>query len=188
MPYKHFIFENSSIAEYIGLDIQSALEYDERIKPDFFWNGSTMPFEDQTFDTLMATEVLEHCPDPDIILKESFRVLKPAGVFFFTTPFLWNLHEVPHDEYRYTPFSLKRHLAKAGFKDIEIYASGGWHASLAQFLGLWVRRSPMKPRRRKYISMIVKPIVRRLLKWDNNLKVEFKEGAMINTIYGIARR
>src|SRR5690606_18508018 len=145
-----------------------------------------MPFEDSTYQTIMATEVLEHCPEPEIVLKEIYRILKPGGVFFFTVPFLWNLHEVPHDEYRYTPFSLERHLRNAGFKNIKLRATGGWHAAMAQMLGLWVRRSPMSSFKRKYLSIIIKPIISCLIKIDKNSSVNFVEGQMITGLYGTA--
>lgn len=188
MPYKNYILENSKVTNYIGLDIESALEYDAVIKPDYTWNGKTMPFESNSFECAFGTEVLEHCPEPEIVLKEVLRVLKPEGIFFFTVPFLWNLHEVPNDEYRYTPFSLERHLKNAGFKEIEIKATGGWHASMAQMLGLWVRRSPMSNYKRKWLSLLLKPIIRFLIKMDKTKQVTFKEGQMITGLYGTAKK
>jgi SAM-dependent methyltransferase len=188
MPYKDYILRNSSVKKYIGLDIEDALQYDKNIKPDFIWNGKVMPFEDNSFDCAFGTEVLEHCPEPEVVLKEVYRVLKPGGCFFFTVPFLWNLHEVPHDEYRYTPFSLDRHLKKSGFKDIKLKATGGWHASMAQMLGLWVRRSPMSANKRKFLSLFLKPAMVYLIKLDKTRQVEFKEGQMITGIYGIATK
>jgi len=188
MPYKNYILENSSVENYVGLDIENALQYDKEVKPDFIWDGETMPFESNSFESAFGTEVLEHCPEPEIILKEVYRVLKPKGVFFFTVPFLWNLHEVPHDEYRYTPFALQRHLGNVGFKDIEIKGTGGWHASLAQMLGLWVRRSPMSSRKRKFLSVILKPIIGYLIKMDKNAAVQFIEGQMITGLYGTAKK
>ena len=156
MPYKNYILRNSSVTKYIGLDIENALEYHASSKPDFTWDGITMPFENNHFETAFGTEVLEHCPKPDIILSEVNRVLKPGGTFFFTVPFLWPLHEVPHDEFRYTPFSLKRLLEENGFNNVNIKALGGWHASMAQMLGLWVRRAPLTNRRRKILSLFLK--------------------------------
>ena len=188
MPYRRYILENSSVTEYVGLDIESALVYEEDVKPDFYWDGVQMPFENEQFDSVIATEVLEHCPDPEVILKEINRVLKPGGYFFFTVPFLWNLHEVPHDEYRYTPFALERHLKNSGFSEIEIKATGGWHASMAQMLGLWVRRSPMTDRKRKLLSRILLPVVRKLIKKDNAKNVEFKEGQMITGLTGLVKK
>lgn len=188
MPYKNYILENSKVDKYVGLDIEVALEYDKSIKPDFTWNGQIMPFEDNCFECAFGTEVLEHCPNPEVTLKEVFRVLKPNGVFFFTVPFLWNLHEVPHDEYRYTPFSLKRHLENSGFREIEIKATGGWHASMAQMLGLWVRRSPMTDKKRYWLSLFLKPIIKFLIKMDKNTPVKFVEGQMITGLYSVAKK
>jgi SAM-dependent methyltransferase len=186
MPYKEYILRNSKVSNYIGLDIESAINYDPNITPDFIWNGKVMPFESDSFDCAFGTEVLEHCPEPELILKEVFRILKPGGTFFFTVPFLWNLHEVPNDEYRYTPFALKRHLTNSGFKGIEIKASGGWHASMAQMLGLWVRRSEMSENKRKIMSIFIKPIIKYLLKLDKLDEIEFTEGQMITGLSGIA--
>lgn len=188
MPYKNYILEHSNVEKYIGLDIENALVYDKAIKSDCTWDGRQMPFDNDSFDCAFGTEVLEHCPDPELVLKEVFRVLKPEGIFFFTVPFLWNLHEVPHDEYRYTPFSLQRYLESAGFKDIDIQATGGWHASMAQMLGLWARRSPLSKWKRKYISIFFKPIIKFLIKKDKYIKVNFVNGQMITGLYGTAKK
>ena len=188
MPYRKFILENSNIESYVGLDIDSALSYDALVKPDYSWDGIKMPFSDSSFDSALATEVLEHCPDPEKVLKEVYRILKPGGVFFFTVPFLWNLHEVPHDEYRYTPFALKRHFYNSGFADVEINATGGWHASMAQMLGLWVRRSPMSRKKRKILSILIKPLMTYLIRHDNPDKIRFVEGQMITGLYGIIKK
>ena len=188
MPYKKYILENSKVTEYIGLDIDNALIYDKKIKPDYTWDGTRMPFENNTFESAFGTEVLEHCPNPEIILKEIYRVLKPGGVFLFTVPFLWNLHEVPHDEYRYTPFSLERHLKNSGFRDVTIKATGGWHASMAQMLGLWVRRSPMRHIKRQLLSWLVKPAIKYLITLDKPEKVQFKNGQMITGLSGFVKK
>ncbi|MNS95717.1 hypothetical protein D3C72_1299860 [compost metagenome] len=95
---------------------------------------------------------------------------------------------MPYDEYRYTPFSLERHLKNAGFKDIQIKATGGWHASMAQMLGLWVRRSPMSKTKRKWLSRFLKPIITFLIKMDKNTEIKFIEGQMITGLYGIAKK
>jgi SAM-dependent methyltransferase len=187
MPYRELILlENQNIHMYTGLDIATARPYDEAVRPHYTWDGVTMPFKEGLFDSAMATEVLEHCPEPEITLRETLRVLKPGGILFFTVPFLWNLHEVPHDEYRYTPFSLERHLLNAGFTQIEINATGGWHASLAQMLALWVRRAPMREGTKKRMAWVLKPWIKRLLKKDAMTAVKFKEGQMITGLYGFA--
>lgn len=186
MPYKKWILENSKVAEYVGLDIEGALEYDKQVRPDYFWNGTQMPFQSEHFDTAMATEVLEHCPEPSLVLAETFRVLKKGGCFFFTVPFLWNLHEVPNDHYRYTPFALDRLLKGAGFREIRMTATGGWDASLAQMMGLWVRRAPLTSAKRKWLSRLFRPVMKKLIQKDLRTGKTFQEGQMITGISGIA--
>lgn len=105
-----------------------------------------------------------------------------------TVPFLWNLHEVPHDEYRYTPFSLERHLKNSGFSEIVLKPTGGWYASMAQMLGLWVRRAPMSERKRRILSRILKPVVAYLIKRGAREILSFKDGQMITGIYGFAKK
>lgn len=188
MPYKNYILQNSRVEKYVGLDIETALSYDSLVKPDYTWDGIKMPFEDESFDCAFGTEVLEHCPEPEIVLKEVYRVLKPGGVFFFTVPFLWPLHEVPHDEYRYTPFSIEKHLKNVGFKMITLKATGGWHASMAQMLGLWVKRSYIPKTKRNILEAFLKPIIKYLIKIDHTDHVTFKEGQMITGLYGIIKK
>jgi SAM-dependent methyltransferase len=188
MPYRQYIFENSKIRKYDGLDIEGALLYDEAIKPDYYWDGQDMPFENQSYDCILLTEVLEHCPYPDILLRECFRVLRPDGMIFLTVPFLWNLHEVPHDEYRYTPFSLERHLRDTGFKNIEIKASGGWHLAMAQMLGLWVRRAPMNNTLRNLLSYLLMPVMGTLMRIGGKEEIFFRDGQMITGLNGSAKK
>ncbi len=191
MPYKKYILSGSKVEEYLGLDIEGALKYDENVRPDYVWDGRTMPLEENSFDCAIGTEVLEHCPDPEVVLKETYRVLKSGGVFFFTVPFLWNLHEAPHDEYRYTPFSLERHLRNSGFDNIEIHATGGWHLAMAQMIGLWVKRSPISnisQRKHHWLSKIALGVMKKLIKLSAFEKVSLKEGQMITGLYGRAEK
>jgi SAM-dependent methyltransferase len=186
MPYRDFVLDNSLVKQYIGLDIDTAIAYDKNIKADFTWDGIKMPFENECFETAFATEVLEHCPNPLIIFNEVNRVLKNEGVFFFTIPFLWPLHEVPNDEFRFTPFALDRMLKETGFINITIKATGGWHASMAQMLGLWVKRSPLGNSQRKLLAYFLKPIIFYLIKKDKVFSVSFTESQMITGLSCIA--
>ena len=47
--------------------------------------GEEMPFESESFDFVHAYSVMEHVDDPDAVFRETFRVLKPGGGFFFGT-------------------------------------------------------------------------------------------------------
>jgi len=154
---------------------------------DLRWNGELIPLDANTVECVIATEVLEHCPLPEQVLREIQRVLKPEGVLFLTVPFLWPLHSNPYDEHRYTPFSLGRHLTNAGFCDIELRALGGWDAALATMLGLWVTRSGLKPNTRRVLQRLLFPIYKRLLRSDVPPS-DFTAPGMITGLSGTARK
>jgi len=184
MPYRSLVLAPPSRAtRYIGLDLEGGPYHNS---PDLFWDGRSIPMSDAEVDGALATEVLEHCPDPEAVLREACRVLKPGGLLFITVPFLWPLHDVPHDEYRYTPFALDRHLAAAGFCDVQLKALGGWDASLAGMLALWVRGRPMPGRLRQLLSLFAVPVVRSLVRLDRP-PAAFVENTMITGLAGTAR-
>ncbi|MFP4048252.1 MAG: glycosyltransferase, partial [Bacteroidales bacterium] len=185
MPYKEFILNaNPNIKRYIGLDFAQG-KYAELKQPNITWDGKTIPLDDSSVDCAMATEVLEHCPEPLAVLKEIKRVLKPDGVFFFTVLFLWPLHDTPRDYYRYTPFSLERLLTEAGFEDIQIKAMGGWNASLAQMIGLWLKRAPMPEKTRKQVTKDLFPFYKQLIKTDK-IPESFESNSFFPGLSGIA--
>jgi len=184
MPYKSLILGLEPRVRYIGLDIENSI-YQQDVKPDFFWDGTKIPFDDCSIDCAMATELFEHLPEPDKVMKEIIRVLKPNGLLFITVPFLWPLHDVPHDEYRYTPFALERHLKNCGFDVISLKPLGGWNASLAQMIGLWTRRKPMPEEERARVSREIFPFYRKLIESDEKPE-QFCEGQMITGLYGTA--
>ena len=65
--------------------------------------------QDSSFDVILCTEVLEHLHTPEKALGEFMRVLKPGGLLLLTTRFIYPLHDVPGDYFRYTKYGL-RHL------------------------------------------------------------------------------
>src|SRR6478609_9472013 len=69
-PYEKTFFAGA--AEYIGCDYLS-----DRSCPDVVCSALDLTFPDNSFDTVVSTEVLEHVPDPQLAFREMYRVLKP---------------------------------------------------------------------------------------------------------------
>jgi SAM-dependent methyltransferase len=184
-PYHSVILSNSEVTSYAGIDLIGGYEYKPGVKPDYFWDGITFPFDESVYESAMATEVLEHCPDPLVTLTEIFRILKKDSPLLLTVPFIWPTHETPYDFYRYTPFGLRYLLTKAGFEDIEVTCLGGWDASLAQVLGLWLKRRKMSKSNQKRLFFILKPVIQYLLKKDRILD-ESSEQNLITSIGVVA--
>lgn len=76
-------------------------------------------------DTIVATDVLEHLPYPDRAWKEFRRLCRDGGHVLVGVPFLYWIHEAPHDFHRYTRYALERHATEAGFEVIDLWAYGG---------------------------------------------------------------
>lgn len=110
---------------YIGIDTvdaKSAFGYE---MPDTrYYDGVTWPLENGSVDAVLATETLEHVPDPRQFLGEAFRALKAGGTLVLTVPFAARWHYIPYDYWRFTPAGLSRIFEEAGFQDTQIYARG----------------------------------------------------------------
>lgn len=188
MPYRGIVESVPAVTSYTGMDLEQPTYY-AGVEPDLKWDGKTIPAAVESFDCVMATEFLEHYPEPERILAEIRRVMKPGGEFFATVPFIWNLHEVPYDEYRYTPYSLERHLRNAGFTDIRVKPVGGWNAALAQMLGLWLGFSPVNRFARSVLKLLLFPFYFYLLKTDKKAETfDGVHGSMFPGLSVSARR
>jgi SAM-dependent methyltransferase len=89
-----------------------------------YFEGDRWPAQDASVDVVLATETLEHVPDPAVFLAEARRVLRPGGRIILTVPFVARWHYIPHDYWRYTPSSLLNLLQAAGFGDVVVHARG----------------------------------------------------------------
>lgn len=95
-----------------------------------------MPIEDDVFDAVLCTQVLEHLEWPRESVKEMHRILKPGGKLYMTVPMAHSEHQIPYDFFRYTSYGLESICKHAGFHDIKINPFGG----------LWVRWAYELPR------------------------------------------
>ena len=106
-----------SVESYRGLDIDSSATREREVADDLY-DGGEFPYCDETFDSALCNQVLEHVFNPDEFLFEINRVLKPGAKLLLTVPFVWDEHEQPYDYARYSSFGLKALLEKNGFKII----------------------------------------------------------------------
>jgi SAM-dependent methyltransferase len=90
-----------------------------------------LPFDPESFDTIILSDVLEHIPGPDHLWSEMSRILAPGGHLLLNVPFLYWLHEEPHDYYRYTEFALRRFATNAGLEVDVLKPIGGTPELLA---------------------------------------------------------
>lgn len=122
-PYKSLF---SRCKSYTGVDFENTGHEHSNELIDVFYDGRQLPFEDDSFDVILCTEVLEHLFTPSVLLGELARVLKPGGKLFLTCPFTWELHEVPFDYARYTPFAIRHLFQEAGLRVVEERRTGNY--------------------------------------------------------------
>lgn len=109
-------------------------QYAPTSAPDYVAPADALPMAAATLDGLVCTQVLEHVSDPAAALAEFFRVLKPGGRLWVSTPLTWYLHETPHDYYRYTSFGLSHLIGGAGFVDLDVRPMNDSASTIGQLL------------------------------------------------------
>jgi SAM-dependent methyltransferase len=80
--------------EVVGLDVdRTALAEAEQLGIETVWADvdQGLPFEDESFDVVVAGEVLEHVRFPDRLLSEVGRVLRPGGTIVGSVPNTYRL-------------------------------------------------------------------------------------------------
>jgi SAM-dependent methyltransferase len=98
-----------------------------------------LPFEDASFDRIIASEVLEHIPEDTDALAELARVLRPGGTLAATVPRFgpeavnWALsrqyHDVPGGHVRiYRRSQLQQRMRAAGLRPVGHHHAHGLHS------------------------------------------------------------
>jgi SAM-dependent methyltransferase len=116
ISYKKLI---AGFPNYFGVDFYP---YDEvKVVCDF---TEKLPIKDSAVDAVILSNVLEHVPTPELLIREAFRILKPGGTIIGAVPFIIKIHQEPHDFLRYTNYMLEALFKNAGFTKIELSALG----------------------------------------------------------------
>mgnify|MGYP000019287153 CR=1 FL=1 len=125
-PYQSLF--NVPAENYIGCDlVQSS---DQRV--DVICPATAIDLPNSAFDTVFSTQVMEHVDNTELMMQECHRVLKNEGILILSVPFCWELHEEPHDYFRFTKYGLQELCKRSNFEVIEILPNGGKWAALFQ--------------------------------------------------------
>ena len=119
---------------YCGVDLavgDAAWDYGHL---DAIADLTALPFPQAAFQAAIHIVTLEHLREPACALAEIARVLVPEGTLLLAVPHEWEVHQAPHDYYRYTRYGLVYLLEKAGFEISELRACGGYFRLLARRL------------------------------------------------------
>jgi SAM-dependent methyltransferase len=98
-----------------------------------------MPFDDASFDLVLATDIIEHVPDDEQALREIARILRTGGRLLLTVPSfpsLWGLQDrVAHHHRRYRRAPVIDRLCAAGLRPEHVY-----HFNYLLFGPIWLAR------------------------------------------------
>ena len=92
-------------------------------------------FSTECFDVVLASELIEHLPDPRALIIEVARILRPGGLFWATTPngsgvsaktvgMDWTVISPPEHLQLFSASGVRQLLAEGGFRDIRIASHG----------------------------------------------------------------
>lgn len=125
MPYKELIL--NKVTQYDTFDIERRVA-----EVNFVGDIQNMDMiSNNSYDSAVCFEVLEHVQNPFQAIAEINRILKKGGMLILSVPHLARLHEEPNDFFRYTKYGLRSLLENAGFEVLEITLQGG----IFSFLG-----------------------------------------------------
>lgn len=100
---------------------------------DYLSDIVNIPVEENSFDAVICTEVLEHIPRPDLAIKEFSRILKRGGNLYLTAPLMSGIHQAPYYFYSgFSEFWYLKFLNEYGFKEIDIRPKKGFFAFYSQ--------------------------------------------------------
>jgi SAM-dependent methyltransferase len=116
--YKGYITENICIDWGNTLHKNPYLDFEADL-------NHAIDLPNESFDTIILSDVLEHIRYPEKLSNEIYRLLKPKGKLLLSVPFFYWLHEQPHDYFRYTRHALESIINDAGLSIVSLEEYGG---------------------------------------------------------------
>lgn len=121
-PYRGFFLTCAD--RYIGVDWSASIH---DTKADIIADlNKPLPIASGVADAIVSLSVMEHLCEPQLMLNEAFRILKPGGSIVLQVPWQWWIHEAPYDFFRYTPYGLQYMFDKAGFTNVVVEPQAGF--------------------------------------------------------------
>ena len=124
---------------------KSNLPYYEQIT--YVCDLTSIPVQNNRYDLVLCTQVLEHVPEPKAVLKEFHRILKPNAKLALSAPLFNEEHGTPYDYYRYTQFGLRHLLSETGFDIEKIEWLEGYYGVLSYQLRIAAKSLQLNPKR-----------------------------------------
>lgn len=104
---------------YVGVDYPRTATDLYGTRPDVFADARRLPFRDASLDGIILKDVLEHVDGPGAALAECGRTLRDGGKLVLWMPFMYPVHDAPHDYQRFTRHGLEALLAGSGFEVVQ---------------------------------------------------------------------
>ena len=141
-PYYPFFRDVAS--EYVGVDVV------ENPVAELLGPVEALPVEDESFDVVLCTQVLEHSDDPAQAVRELRRVTRPGGRVLASTHGVQVYHPSPEDYWRWTHTGLELLFLRNGrWASVAVEPAGGMATCVAAVTGryadLLFRRARLAP-------------------------------------------
>jgi SAM-dependent methyltransferase len=113
-----------------------------------------MPFDGQTFDSILCNAVLEHVESAHAVLRELIRVLRSGGYLVLSVPFLQPFHPCPTDFRRYTEAGMRQIALDYGLEIVQIFPVH----NISQTVG-WIFWEYLCETERRFSQLLAYPIL-----------------------------
>lgn len=144
---------------YVALDFPATVSKGYAGQPDVFGDGQALPFASGCFASVVLMDVLEHLSMPSAALAEVHRVLTPDGVLVVQVPFLYPLHDEPHDFQRWTEYGLRALFAAHNFEIRQLSCHGHPMETAAALTAIALARGLLDAVRRMRAALLLAPLV-----------------------------
>lgn len=170
----HLHYVSQDFCQYDGSGNMEGLQTNswDTDKIDIVSDIVNIPVENNSFDVILCSEVLEHLQSPEMAIKEFSRILREGGRVILTAPFCSLTHMAPyHYCTGFNKYWYETHLKHYGFEIEEIVANGNFFSYLGQELNRLSDVYKLYYSKKNIIIVILSKILSRMLKkYDNDIK------------------